>query len=187
VTPLVAGRVPDDLVLIALGANLPSRFGKPEQALTESVRLLALRGLVVVAASRIWLTSPVPVSDQPWYRNAVVAVEGQQKHTPSDVLTILLETEEAMGRVRTQRNAPRIIDLDLLAWGSLIVETPHLSLPHPRLHERTFVLRPLTDIAPKWTHPQTGETLSSMIKSLPEGNEAIPDEASWFPEGLLFL
>ncbi len=136
------------MILIGLGANLPGRFGGPERALEEAMREMTRRGLKVVQASRLWLSAPVPASDQPWYRNAVAIVE-----TALDA---------------------RVLDLDLLAYGEEVIRDGDLTVPHPRLHERAFVLFPLRDVAPGWRHHVLNKDLSEMIGDLPPGQDAKP-------------
>lgn len=163
------------MIIIALGANLPSRFGAPLETLAAAQRALAARGLALVSASRIWLTAPVPVSDQPWYHNAVVGAETVLP--PAGVLDVLQSIECDFGRVRAERNAPRILDLDLIAYHDEILEQPGLAVPHPRMHERAFVLRPMQEIAPgDWRHPVLGKTLAELVAALPEDQDARPME-----------
>ena len=153
------------MILIGLGANLPSAFGVPAQSLDFALHVMADYDITVEAVSRFWQSAPVPVSDQPFYTNAVARV--RTKHKPQELLRILRVIEEDMGRVRTIRNAPRILDLDLLAYGSMVLHTPALSLPHPRMHQRGFVLYPLQEIAPNWVHPVLGQNVEALIESLP--------------------
>ena len=160
------------MIIIALGANLPSRFGDPAQTLLAARAAMDESGLRVVAESRIWLTAPVPLSDQPWYHNAVVAVETGL--APLAILERLQEIEYDFGRVRTSRNAPRLLDLDLVAYDDVIVDRPALIVPHPRMHERAFVLRPMAEIAPDWRHPVSGLTMDQMIAALPDDQQASP-------------
>jgi len=162
-------------VLIGLGANLPSSFGTPRQSLEAALRRLEELGLRIVARSRFWLTEPVPVSDQPWFVNAVCAVETSL--TAAELLALLHRVEADFGRVRSVVNAPRVLDLDLLAYGAEKIEQEQgLVVPHPRLAERAFVLFPIQDVAPNWTHPVTGEGLEAMIARIPPGQHAQPDE-----------
>ena len=157
---------PDDgLVLIGLGANLPSSHGEPPATLRAALGRLAAAGVKIARRSRFWHSAPVPVSDQPWYVNAVAAIE--TRLAPEPLLALLHEIEAEFGRVRSVVNAPRLIDLDLLAHGREIRIAGAPILPHPRLHERAFVLMPLTDIAPGWRHPVTGETLTTLVGRLP--------------------
>lgn len=157
------------MILIALGANLPSRFGSPEETLEAAKAELVRRGVVVLRASSVWLTAPVPVSDQPWYRNAVVAVETALE--PLALLAALKEIERDFGRSDTARNAARVIDLDILACGDLQVDEENCVIPHPRLQERAFVLYPLREVAEGWIHPVSGVSVAAMIEDLPAGQE----------------
>ena len=162
----------DGLVLIGLGANLPSEHGEPPATLRAALARLAASGVEIVRRSRFWRSAPVPVSDQPWYVNAVAAVETA---LPSDrLLALLHEVEAEFGRVRSVVNAPRLIDLDLLAYGREIRGDGAPILPHPRLRERAFVLKPLADIAPGWRHPVTGESLGAMTARLPADQKIEP-------------
>ena len=164
-----------DLILIGLGANLPGNFDTPRQALEAALLRLESAGLRVIARSRIWRSRPVPVSDQPWFANAVAAIETEL--APAALLALLHRLEDEFGRVRTVRNAPRVLDLDLLAYGRLVqggLEPP--LLPHPRLAERAFVLLPLADIAADWVHPVSGAPLCNLIACLPADQEAIAED-----------
>jgi len=162
-----------DMILIGLGANLPGPRGTPRQTLEAALLRLEELGLRVRAVSRFWKTRPVPVSDQPWFVNAVAAVETTLP--PPALLELLHRVEDEFGRVRSVVNAPRLIDLDLLAHGRIVLDAPGGPMvPHPRLSERAFVLLPLRDIAAEWIHPVTGEGLAPMILRLPDGQDVIP-------------
>ena len=155
-----------DIILIAIGSNLPSpEFGPPRAICEAALAELARRGVRIVRRSRWFESAPVPLSDQPWFVNGVAIV--QTALPPAELLALLHETERRFGRERRQVNAARILDLDLIAYGDLVrTDAPPL-LPHPRLHERAFVLLPLADLAPDWRHPATGRTLAEMIGALP--------------------
>jgi len=169
------------MILIALGANLPSRYGSPAQTLDAAKEALQERGIIILQSSRIWLTAPVPFDpDQDWYHNAVIDVETSL--SPQALLKTMLQIEEDFGRIRTEKNAPRILDLDLIAYNDEVIEEDDtLIVPHPRMHERLFVLKPLEDISKNWTHPVTGHDVAKMIRDLPadmrDGQEAKPLEA----------
>ncbi len=162
------------MIYVSLGANLSGRFGEPEEALRCACDALDEAGLRVVAASRIWFTAPVPISDQPWYRNAVVQVESPLSSL--DILSVLQGIEQDFGRVRTVRNAPRTLDLDLIDCRGEIRydESGYLILPHPRMAARAFVLLPLRDIASAWRHPVSGLGIDDLCACLPEEQEAEP-------------
>jgi 2-amino-4-hydroxy-6-hydroxymethyldihydropteridine diphosphokinase len=152
------------MILIGLGANLPSVNGPPRRTLELALTRLEQRGVRVVACSGWYETAPVPVSDQPWYVNAVARVETALD--PPQLLACLHEIERSFGRIRTVVNAPRAIDLDLLAYDDR-VETGPPQLPHPRLNDRAFVLLPLRDVAPGWIDPKSGASLASLLAQLP--------------------
>jgi len=162
--------------IVALGANLPSHHGDPAQTLKAAVRAIEATGISVSQASRIWKTAPVPFHpDYPWYHNGVVAVETDK--SAHDLLLTLLSIEQDFGRVRTVRNAPRVLDLDLIAYDQQIIpEGPEIIVPHPRMQERAFVLRPMSDIVTEWVHPQSGSSLSDLLAAIPADQEADPTE-----------
>lgn len=165
--------------IVALGANLPSEYGTPVQTLAAAAKAMEAQGFRIMAYSRIWKTAPVPFDPaQPWYHNAVMAVETDK--SAHDLLTTLLSIEEEFGRVRTVKNAPRLLDLDLIAYDELVLaEGPQLIVPHPRMQDRGFVLLPLNDIARDWIHPQTGQTLSQLIAALPDDQQAEATSEVW--------
>ncbi|MDQ0394061.1 dihydropteroate synthase [Labrys monachus] len=156
------------MIFIALGANLPSSEGAPRETLRRAVSALAARGVKIRARSRLYLTEPVPRSRQPWYTNQIIAVETAL--APEDLLRLLLDVEKQFGRERSERNASRTLDLDLVAYGQEEIATPELTLPHPRMAERAFVLAPLADIAPDWRHPATGRTVRAMLAEADTSN-----------------
>lgn len=155
-------------IYVGLGANLAHpKHGSPVLTLTAALADLGRRGVVVQRVSPWYRSAPVPASDQPWYVNAVAEVTTNL--SPDRLLEELHGVESAFGRVRTVANAPRAIDLDLLDYrGQIAPAGPgRATLPHPRLAERAFVLRPLADLAPHWRHPVTGKTVQALIAALP--------------------
>lgn len=162
------------MILIALGSNLFSdAYGSPQDICVAAVEALEKRGISITARSRWFRTAPVPVSDQPWFVNGVIAVETLLP--PAELLGLLHEVEAEFGRTRTVRNEARILDLDLIAYNDYVSnEAGGPILPHPRLHERAFVLLPLADIDPRWRHPDSGVPIADLIAALPADQRAEP-------------
>lgn len=154
------------MILIALGANLPSRYGEPEETFRAAEAELARRGVKILHKSSIYVTDPVPVSDQPKYRNAMISVATDL--SARDIFTVLKNIEKDFGRVSTERNAARVLDLDLIAYHDLVLNEGDLIVPHPRMHERLFVLEPLADLTKSWVHPVLKMDLANLIHSLTE-------------------
>lgn len=166
--------------IVALGANLDSEHGTPPQTLYAALKAMAENGVWPVQISRVWKTAPVPFDPaQPWYYNAVAAVETSK--SAHELLMTLLQIEEKFGRVRTIKNAPRVLDLDLIVYDDEIVaDGPTLIVPHPRMDSRAFVLMPMADILDDdWMHPGNGRMLKDMIADIPKDQEAIPVEGGW--------
>lgn len=152
-----------EMLLIAIGANLPDTNGRPPLATCEWCvqRLQRLPGLHLDRISRWYRTSPVPASNQPDYVNGVARLRGEGE--PEAVLAALHGIEAEAGRVRGAPNAARVLDVDLLAVDGLVRDGPGLILPHPRLAERAFVLCPLCDVAPEWRHPVLGRSARELL------------------------
>ena len=157
------------MILIGLGANLPTRaYGPPRSTLTAALETLAGADIVLHRLSPWYESEPLPPSGQPWFANAVAEV--RTALTPSRLLERLLRTESAFGRRRREPNAARCIDLDLIDFDGRISRPGEIPvLPHPRMSERAFVLLPLRDLVPDWRHPVTGEPVSRLIGRLPPG------------------
>jgi 2-amino-4-hydroxy-6-hydroxymethyldihydropteridine diphosphokinase len=165
VTEVLAGSI-----YIGLGANLPHpTYGPPADTLRAALADLASRGVEVRGLSPWYRTAPVPVSDQPWYVNAVAEIVTNLP--PDALLATLHAVEEVFGRVRSVPNAARRIDLDLLDFrGEIAPGGPgKATLPHPRIADRAFVLRPLADLAPGWRHPVSGTAVEALVAALPAG------------------
>ena len=153
-------------LFIGLGANLtPDGFATPQAGCEAAMVMLGDLGVNVVRMSRWYESAPVPPSDQPWYLNAVA--EAATSFDADATLAVLHQVEAHFGRVRSVRNAARVLDLDLLDFGGQIHDQTALTVPHPRMHERAFVLVPLRDLVTDWTHPQTGQSLDALIDRLP--------------------
>lgn len=166
------------MIFIGVGANLPSpHFSSPRETLEAAVRDLARLGVVPLAVSRWYESAPVPMSDQPWYVNAVYRVETDLD--PGQLLDTLHRVEAAYGRVRGEVNGPRVIDLDLLDYRGLCRDGAENGpvLPHPRMHVRAFVLLPLRDLAPGWVHPRSGAPIDRLIAELDPEQTARPLES----------
>ncbi len=160
------------MILIALGANLPSTAGGPQQTLEVALERLEASGVRVVARSRWYRTAPVPASDQPWFVNGVI--EAETSLDPAALLAALRRIEQEFGRQRSVPNAARTLDLDIIDYDGRVENTADLILPHPRMQDRAFVLLPLAEIAPQWRHPVIGKTVETLISSLPPEQRAEP-------------
>ena len=158
------------MILIALGANLPSQAGPPAATVAAALDMLARMGATPIAVSRFYTSEAWPDPNDPPYVNAVARIE--TKLDPAELMSMLEAVENDFGRVRCTRNAPRTLDLDLIDYNGLIQDGPP-SLPHPRMEKRGFVLVPLSDVAPQWRHPITGRLVGELIGALPAGERSL--------------
>jgi len=149
----------NDQVFIALGTNIGDR----EANLCEARKALAPK-VIIIKESPIYITPPWGYKDQPEFLNQVLEV--RTKMRPGRLLAYLKRIEKKMGRLETFRNGPRLIDLDILFYGQRVIERSKLCIPHPRLHERSFVLVPLKDIAPEFNHPVLNMTVETMLAKI---------------------
>ena len=156
--------------LIAIGGNLVADgFATIEDVLSAAISDLAQCDLKIIAQSGWFETAPVPISDQPWFVNGVLQVE--TKLSAIALLHELHRIEAEFGRIRSVRNEARILDLDLIDFDAKIEDSEAITIPHPRMHHRAFVLLPLSDIAPDWQHPIYNKSLSQLISEMPEGQK----------------
>jgi 2-amino-4-hydroxy-6-hydroxymethyldihydropteridine diphosphokinase len=154
------------MILLGLGANLPSTaFGAPLQTLMAALEALTGEGVSIARRSPWYRSAPVPAGDQPWFVNGVAILETSLG--PVELLALLHRIERRFGRVRRHRNEARPLDLDLLDYAGMVHRGGDPALPHPRLHERGFVLLPLRDLLPDWRHPVSGAALDDLIAALP--------------------
>lgn len=152
------------MILVALGSNLPGPAGSPRHMVEAALTTLPEVGVTVVRRSPWYLSAPVPPSDQPWFVNGVAMVGFSGP--PSDLMARLHAVEASLGRHRDgTANAARTLDLDLLDMNGL-TRAADPTLPHPRLHQRAFVLRPLADVAPAWRHPVSGRPVAELLEAL---------------------
>ena len=149
----------NEAVYLALGTNLGDR----ETNLSIAREQLPPR-VKIIESSAIYITPPWGFEDQPDFLNQVLRV--QTEMAPQQLLLYLKRIELEMGRVKTFRNGPRLIDIDILFYGQRVIKGTELSIPHPRLHERAFVLVPLNDIAPDFVHPVLNMTVESMLSKI---------------------
>ena len=153
---------------IGVGSNLGDRLKHCTRAVEEISRL---RGCTLCGGSAWYQTQPVGVTGQGWYLNGVIALDAG---IPArSLLKTILTLEEQMGRVRKERWEARIIDLDILLFGSEVIDEEGLTIPHPRMHLRRFVLVPLAELAPELIHPVLGVRVEILLERLPEDDQAV--------------
>lgn len=162
------------MIFIALGANLEHPlYGEPLNTLRATIDEFKQSGLRIIKQSSWYRTAPVPASDQPWFVNAVVEIETNLG--ASDLLNLLHAIERKFGRVREIQWEARVLDLDLLTYNSMVTENRSQKegsvIPHPRMHERGFVMAPFAEIAPNWIHPISHKTAAKMLTELPQDGE----------------
>ncbi len=159
------------IAALALGSNLSSSWGDPAAAIAEAVRRLGAFG-TITAVSSLRLTEPVGYLDQPDFLNGAALIDTALP--PLDLIQALLSIERDMGRTRdgSVLKGPRVIDLDLLLYDGSVVSTAELTIPHPRMHQRLFVLEPLAEIAPNLHHPIFNATIADLLARLVDRQQA---------------
>ena len=151
-----------NIVYLSLGSNVGNR----EAQLRDALARLSAPGRVV-ALSSFYETEPVELTDQPWFLNCAVALE--TRRTPQQLMNDILRIEEEMGRKRVQKKGPRSIDIDILLFGDEIMDSDELTIPHPAMQQRRFVLEPLAEIAPQVRHPVLEKIIRDLRDALPPG------------------
>lgn len=156
-------------VYLSLGSNL----GERERYLQVAIESLASIGVTVLRVSSLYETEPVGLREQPWFLNCVV--EGESDVAPERLMRSLLELEQQLGRVREGVPAmgPRTIDLDLILYGEVQMETDELTLPHPRYRQRRFVLAGLAELAPALRDPVTEETMADLLANVDDSSAVV--------------
>ena|SRR5712691_1328908 len=163
----MALNAPQTNAYVGLGSNLGDRAGN----LLLGIRGMLDAGLQVIRLSQIYKTEPVETFPQPAFLNMVAELRGNTLPRPEEVMARLLRVEYSLGRTREVTMAPRSIDLDLLLYRNETSDTQFLTLPHPRLHRRRFVLVPLAELAPRLVHPTLNKTISELLEALDDDSE----------------
>lgn len=152
-------------IYLSLGSNVGDRAHNIDCALEA----LASHGVTVVKRSSLYETEPVELREQDWFLNCVAEIE--TKLRPQEMMQVLLNIERSMGRERTVPKGPRVIDMDVLLFGSEVVKESQLEIPHPRMADRRFVLVPLVEIAPDAMHPIMKKTIQRLLEDTPDRSE----------------
>ena len=159
-------------MVLALGGNLAGDYPSLEALLEAALSSFPRAGLRVVRRSGWWRSAAWPDPREPAYLNGVAIVETTL--SPSDVLAAIHALEAGFGRKRGLINSPRTLDIDLVAYGREVIDEPGLTVPHPRAAERKFVMGPLAEIAPDWTHPMLGKAAAELAAAATVGADAAP-------------
>jgi len=162
----------DDAIVLALGGNLAGDYPSLEALLEAAVLAFPGAGLTILRRSGWWRSAAWPDPSAPAYLNGVVSVETALG--PRELLAALQALEASFGRTRGAQNAPRTLDIDLIAYGRQIIDEPGLTVPHPRAADRRFVMGPLAEIAPDWAHPVVGRSAAELSDAARVGIDAAP-------------
>lgn len=165
------------LAFIGIGSNQGDRGENLRRAME---RLGGLEDTKVLRASSIYRTEPVGRTDQPEFLN--MAAELETSLAPGELMKTLLEIEKGLGRTREERWGPRTVDLDILYYGNQVVKGPDLEIPHPRAHQRAFVLEPLSELAPELVDPISGKTVREMLAGLDRRGQGVEKAGSIKPD-----
>ena len=160
------------IAIIGLGSNVALGEGSSSDLVRLLTKSFFDRGLKITAQSDLWRSKAWPDPTQPEYLNGVFVVETQLSATA--LMATLLEIEQKFGRERSVPNAPRTLDLDLIAYGNEVIDEPDLTVPHPRAADRRFVMGPLSQVAPSWVHPVLGKTALALFEVATVGLDAHP-------------
>lgn len=163
---------PDESVVVALGSSLAGEHASCEALLDAALARFPAHGLTVLTRSSWWRSAAWPDPSAPGFVNGVALVATEL--SPAETLAALHAIEREFGRVRAEPNAPRTLDLDLIAHGRTVSDDAALILPHPRAHERLFVMGPLAEIAPDWLHPVSRLVAGRLAMDAPLGRDARP-------------
>ena len=155
-------------VFLSLGANMGDRAGAINRAIGL---ILAEEGIMDAGRGRFYETEPQGMKDQPWFLNTAIAITTDKPPLP--LLDFLKGVEKAVGRVGGEGGGPRALDIDIIFYGTQIVDEPGLAIPHPRAFGRRFALAPLADIEPDFVHPAIGKTVGELLKEIPEEGQGI--------------
>ncbi len=153
-----------DMIIVAIGSNLSSKtYGLPENNCFECLKILK-KVFFVKKISKFYKSEPIPKSDQKWYVNGVIEI--CTTLYPRDILNKLFLIENYFKRTRKIKNEPRVIDLDLISYKNKSIKNKSLTVPHPRMHQRKFVIRPICDLDPNWRHPVLKIKANVLLKSV---------------------
>jgi 2-amino-4-hydroxy-6-hydroxymethyldihydropteridine diphosphokinase len=152
-----------------LYSSLGSNIGNRAENIARAIAALGERGVRVTRESSLYETEPLEIKEQPWFLNC--AIEAETELSPERLMEVLLEIEREMGRERRVPKGPRLIDMDILLYGSEVVRTAELEIPHPRMAERKFVLVPLAEIAAEANHPVSMMTIAEMLEATADQGE----------------